>query len=231
MAMGGKSKGSEDKIDVDKFIKHMNYIIPTFKNFIEKNKNHKDPSHKLRVTTNFVNAYINYESDKSVFSKEDKWQGPYEFFLRGKGDCEDYAIAKYFIMRALGVPKEELSIAYVKSEKINEPHMVTLYHGKSKDFDKSYILDNMTDDLTTIEKNKYNYKVLYTFNEANLFTQRKERRVGSSTRLTMFEQMFKNQKNFEDIMLQLKPILANTTNEGIDKLLKVNTDCYLDFIY
>ena len=48
---------------------------------------------------------------------------------RGEGDCEDFAIAKYFTARTLGVPDNKLRITYVyikRRWKPNEAHMVLL---------------------------------------------------------------------------------------------------------
>jgi predicted transglutaminase-like cysteine proteinase len=61
---------------------------------------------------NRVNRYVNavaYRSDLANWGQDDRWVGPGEFFARG-GDCEDYAIAKYFALRSLGISKDDLRI-------------------------------------------------------------------------------------------------------------------------
>jgi transglutaminase-like putative cysteine protease len=53
-----------------------------------------------------VNRYVNeiqYMQDVANWGESDHWAAPAEFFANG-GDCEDYAIAKYFLLRELGVP-------------------------------------------------------------------------------------------------------------------------------
>jgi amino acid transporter len=45
------------------------------------------------------------------FGIDDYWMTPKEFFIKGFGDCEDYAIAKYFTLLELGVKKESLYLA------------------------------------------------------------------------------------------------------------------------
>lgn len=55
-----------------------------------------------------VNGYINsvpYRGEET-----DTWRTPREFMSRG-GDCEDYAIAKYMTLKALGVSDDDMRIA------------------------------------------------------------------------------------------------------------------------
>ncbi len=54
-----------------------------------------------------VNAYFNYVNYRSETG--DKWLAPAEFVARG-GDCEDYAIAKYLTLKALGVADDDMRI-------------------------------------------------------------------------------------------------------------------------
>ena len=42
--------------------------------------------------------------------KKDYWATPIEFMGTGAGDCEDYAIAKYFSLINLGIPEDKLRI-------------------------------------------------------------------------------------------------------------------------
>ena len=55
-----------------------------------------------------VNDYVNrvrYRDDRVNWGLRDYWAAPREFFARG-GDCEDFAIAKYLSLRALGFQTE-----------------------------------------------------------------------------------------------------------------------------
>ncbi|MCB1557167.1 MAG: transglutaminase-like cysteine peptidase, partial [Alphaproteobacteria bacterium] len=63
-----------------------------------------------------VNDLVNaerYITDNRNWGQTDYWATPIEFFTRG-GDCEDFAIAKYVSLRALGVPDERLRVAIVQ---------------------------------------------------------------------------------------------------------------------
>ena len=63
-----------------------------------------------------VNLYFNvipYASDSKQWGVSDYWATPVELLVHDRGDCEDYAIAKYFTLRKLGIPAEQLRVIYV----------------------------------------------------------------------------------------------------------------------
>ncbi len=64
-------------------------------------------SDNFMVQLKNVNAYFNYFNYRSETG--DKWLTPAEFVARG-GDCEDYAIAKYLTLKALGVADDDMRI-------------------------------------------------------------------------------------------------------------------------
>jgi predicted transglutaminase-like cysteine proteinase len=77
-----------------------------------------------------VNDYINqheYVLDSELFGMNDYWATPIEFFTRG-GDCEDFAIAKYASLRALGVPNDRIRILVLKDTSKNEHHVVLVVY-------------------------------------------------------------------------------------------------------
>src|SRR5690349_14968492 len=59
----------------------------------------------LFLTT--INVYfdrVRYMTDIAHWGMDDYWSTPAEFIASNAGDCEDYAIAKYFALKELGVP-------------------------------------------------------------------------------------------------------------------------------
>lgn len=63
-----------------------------------------------------VNLVVNglrYQSDVQATGQEDRWDTPLEFLARGAGDCEDFAIAKYFLLLESGVAPELVKLAFV----------------------------------------------------------------------------------------------------------------------
>ena len=101
---------------------------------------------KLNVVNTWVN-YTKYKSDKTVYGVSDYWATLYEFIGKNKGDCEDYTIAKYYILKELGVDPKRMKFTYVvyknrRGKKIS--HMVLSYLKipKPKTKDDILILDN-----------------------------------------------------------------------------------------
>jgi predicted transglutaminase-like cysteine proteinase len=81
---------------------------------------------KLIKVNNFFNQ-VPYVSDQQHWGKLDYWATPIEFLATDGGDCEDYVIAKYFTLRAVGVPESKLYLTYVKAIRLNQAHMVLTY--------------------------------------------------------------------------------------------------------
>jgi len=63
---------------------------------------------------------------------------PLATLAAGRGDCEDYAIAKYAILRAAGVPAEDLRLLLVRDRAVSQDHAVLAV----RDNGQWLILDN-----------------------------------------------------------------------------------------
>ncbi|MEK6659699.1 MAG: transglutaminase-like cysteine peptidase [Campylobacterota bacterium] len=99
----------------------------------------KNDLEKLEAVNDFFNE-VRYASDEKVYGQKDYWATPWEFLGRDRGDCEDYVISKYFILKHLGVDYKKLYFTYVRSTKFSEPHMVLTYFETPKS--EPLILDN-----------------------------------------------------------------------------------------
>lgn len=71
-----------------------------------------------------INLAIAATSDRNQFGVEDKWASPLMTFASGRGDCEDYALAKYAALRAAGMPETELRLLIVKLAQSQTDHAV-----------------------------------------------------------------------------------------------------------
>ena len=81
-----------------------------------------------RAQLELVQAAINnrpYREDADQFRVQDRWQSPLAFARRG-GDCEDFAIAKYFVLTLLGVPRSDLRVAVMTQGSDGEVHAILL---------------------------------------------------------------------------------------------------------
>ncbi len=135
---------------------------------IENAKN-KKILRKLKSVNDFFNKF-KYISDEKVWKKKDYWSSPLEFIGVGAGDCEDYAIAKYFSLRILGIPESKLKITYVKlKQKIRgyeESHMVLNYYHRENS--TPVVLDNINKKLKLATK-RTDLKPIYSFNASGLW--------------------------------------------------------------
>ncbi len=124
---------------------------------------------KLKNVNDFFNK-IRYKRDKAHWKKKDYWASPFEFMGTGAGDCEDYAIAKYFSLRKLGISDNKLRITYVKllrrRTKYEEAHMVLTYFHKENS--TPIVLDNVNKKLKLASKRR-DLKPIYSFNANGLW--------------------------------------------------------------
>jgi predicted transglutaminase-like cysteine proteinase len=108
-----------------------------------------EPRRRLQAVNAFYNARIRFAADDQVWGRADHWASPLELLDRGAGDCEDYAIAKYFTLRALGVPDANLRLVYARARLVDgrvQPHMVLAWYAAPDA--EPLLLDNL---VATVE--------------------------------------------------------------------------------
>ena len=99
---------------------------------------------RLERANQFFNSRTLFQSDVDIWQVADYWATPLETLGRGRGDCEDFAIAKYVSLVALGVPQGQLRLIYVKAKVAGTPpqaHMVLGYYPDPNG--EPRILDNL----------------------------------------------------------------------------------------
>lgn len=115
---------------------------------------------QVRAVNDYVNQ-VRYVEDSVNWGKSDYWATPIEFFSRG-GDCEDYAIAKYASLRALGFSTDQLRIAVVQDKIKNIPHAVLIVYTE----EGTYVLDNQNRRAEQVQ-NVTRYKPVYSINSSS----------------------------------------------------------------
>ncbi len=118
------------------------------------------PLDQMVLKVNDMANKVKYIGDNKNWGKSDYWATPVEFFTRG-GDCEDFAIAKYTSLRALGVPDERMRIAIVKDTEKNLPHAILIVYGD----DSTYVLDNQIKTVRTTGSIGH-YKPIFSINRS-----------------------------------------------------------------
>lgn len=109
-----------------------------------------------------INAHLNkssYITDMINWQQNDYWATIRQFFNKD-GDCEDYAIAKYYSLKELGFQSEQMRIAIVHDKNLDVAHAILVVYLE----DKIWILDNQTSNIIT-ENNIIHYQPLYSINE------------------------------------------------------------------
>lgn len=98
---------------------------------------------RLNLINDFFNQRIAFREDTETWGRIDYWASPLETLDKGQGDCEDYAIAKYFSLLAAGVPEARLRLVYVRAmlDGRRQAHMVLAYY--SQPDAEPLILDNL----------------------------------------------------------------------------------------
>jgi len=125
-------------------------------------------------TNLFYNRKIRYTSDQRLYQQADYWASPVETFAQGRGDCEDYAIAKYFTLLAEGVDPAKLRLVYVKANlpaSFSRPaesvgHMVLAYYAEPNA--EPVVLDNLTDEIRPASQ-RPDLQPVFSFNTAGLW--------------------------------------------------------------
>ncbi len=116
-----------------------------------------DDTIKLATVNVFFNRRILFRDDIEVWRQQDYWASPLETLWKGQGDCDDYAIAKYFSLLAAGVPAQRLRLVYVRASlgALGGPqvaHMVLAYYPALSGSPDSmaadpWILDNLIGEI------------------------------------------------------------------------------------
>jgi predicted transglutaminase-like cysteine proteinase len=106
----------------------------------------KDDAAKLRAVNDFYNQRLAYMEDIDTWGQIDYWASPLESLGKGAGDCEDYAIGKYFTLTSLGMPHSKLRMVYVRASIAGAPngfvaHMVLAYYPTPEA--EPQVLDNL----------------------------------------------------------------------------------------
>lgn len=131
----------------------------------------QDEPSQLAAVNEFYNLRLQYRDDIDIWGQVDYWASPLESLQKGMADCEDYAIAKYFTLTALGVPHRKLRLVYVRAAMGGpggpvQPHMVLAYY-PSPEADP-YVLDNLIAELRHASR-RPDLSPVFSFNAEGLW--------------------------------------------------------------
>ena len=127
---------------------------------------------KLIKVNEFFNRRISFADDQSVWGKSDFWATPFETMTKGKGDCEDFVIAKYFSLLDMDVPDAQLRLIYVRarlggpSSAVQQAHMVLAYYDTPEA--DPLILDNLITEIRPAAR-RPDLAPVFSFNRQGVF--------------------------------------------------------------
>ncbi|GAB6110859.1 transglutaminase-like cysteine peptidase [Desulfomicrobium salsuginis] len=116
------------------------------------------PMEQLKAVNTFFNKWP-YRLDQDAYGTSDWWATPQEF-LKISGDCEDFAITKYFALRELGFSPESLRIVILKDRIRGIAHAILAVFIDGD----ALVLDNVTSVVFSHDKYKH-YAPYYSLNE------------------------------------------------------------------
>jgi len=110
----------------------------------------RDDVTQLKAINDFYNRRLAYKEDIDNWGLIDYWASPLESLGKGAGDCEDYAIGKYFTLVAMGMPHAKLRMVYVRASIAGAPngyvaHMVLAYYPQPEA--EPLVLDNLIPEI------------------------------------------------------------------------------------
>ena len=116
------------------------------------------PRQQAQAVNRFINTWP-YKLDITVWGVEDYWEAPIDFFQKS-GDCEDFAIAKYFALRNLGIPASAMRIVILQDSVRRIAHAVLVLFIDND----ALVLDNLTNALLS-HKRLSHYLPQFSVNE------------------------------------------------------------------
>lgn len=157
---------------------------------------------QLTGINQFFNQTIRWQSDNEIYGENDFWATPTETLGLGRGDCEDFTIAKYVSLRHLGVPADQLRLTYVRLQMSGghfQAHMVLAWYAKPGAV--PLILDNANTAILPASQRR-DLRPVFSFSSNALWVGGNQQRanINPSSRLSQWRQML-NRAQAEGIVL------------------------------
>lgn len=156
---------------------------------------------KLRRVNEFFNRRIEFGTDPEIWGQSDYWATPMETLARGKGDCEDYVIAKYFTLLNMNIPDTQLRLIYVKARiggpasSIQQAHMVLAYYATPDA--EPLLLDNLITEIRPAAR-RPDLQPIFSFNSQGIFAGAAANATlgpGGTARLTRWQDLLQRARH------------------------------------
>jgi predicted transglutaminase-like cysteine proteinase len=118
----------------------------------------KDKVERLEAVNWYVNKRVRFVDDSVQYGRADVWAAASDTLARGRGDCEDFAIAKLQMLRRAGISDRDLYLVIVKDLVRRADHAILVVRAAGH----MYVLDNGSDRLLDSESIS-DYRPVLTF--------------------------------------------------------------------
>jgi predicted transglutaminase-like cysteine proteinase len=98
---------------------------------------------QLEAVNRYVNGRVKFIDDIRQYGVDDHWTTAADTLRRGRGDCEDYAIAKLQLLRSAGFAERDLYLVILHDALRRTDHAVLVARAEGR----LLVLDNGTDRL------------------------------------------------------------------------------------
>ena len=154
----------------------------------------QDDDTRLKAINTYFNRRVLYRDDQDTWGAIDYWASPLETLAKGQGDCEDYAIGKYFSLLAAGVPGVKMRLVYVRAQVGAgiQAHMVLAYYPEPNA--EPMILDNLVTEIRPASR-RPDLTPVFSFNAEGLWQGVGGSSAGDpSARLSRWREVFAKAK-------------------------------------
>ena len=134
-----------------------------------------------------IHGYMNetrYIVDPRNWNHKDYWATPKQFFDRD-GDCEDYSIAKFMSLRALGWSNDQQRIVVLQDENLGITHAILMAYLDGE----AWVPGNQIEKIIKV-KRILHYRPYYSINEGGWWLHRSQSRACSRDSFFQFSHSF-----------------------------------------
>lgn len=152
---------------------------------------------KLKRINDFFNQNVAFDDDINIWQQSDYWATALETIGTGRGDCEDFAIAKYYSLRLSGIPDSKMRLIYVKAKLkvptgvVQQAHMVLAYYASPGA--EPQVLDNLDTTIRPASK-RPDLQPVFSFNRQGIFagaSGKEAAGAGGTGRLSRWEDLMR----------------------------------------
>jgi predicted transglutaminase-like cysteine proteinase len=131
---------------------------------------------KVEAVNRYVNHRVLFVEDSRQYGREDHWTAASDTLSRGRGDCEDYAIAKLQMLRAAGFADRDLYLVVARDLVRRADHALLVVRAGGR----MLVLDNGTDTILDSDDIR-DYRPVLTFAANGAWTHGYRRRMAPMT--------------------------------------------------